>query len=69
MTTKQLTEQDERCCRIQHRCDSVIVHQTLCSTDSMHLATQQYHPLYIIVQLSNDYSILKKNCFLCSLVI
>lgn len=46
-----------------------IVHQTLCSTDSMHLATQQYHPLYIIVQLSNDYSIRKKNCFLCSLVI
>ncbi len=56
---EQKTKQDERCCCMQRGCISVDICKDLCGTDSMHLNTRQYHPLYITVQLSNYYNKLK----------
>lgn len=44
---------------VKHRCISVNICKDLCGTDSMHVNTGQYHPLYIAVQLSNYYNKLK----------
>lgn len=61
---EQKTKRDERCrCLavppVLQRCISVYICKDLCGTDSMHLNTGQYHPLYMTVQLSNYYNKLK----------